>query len=146
MDYDRSPETRTRSRSSRHAPPRRSSPKTAQTWPSTPRAWPLSALRGRDHGRRRHPAGQGPRRARARLAGPALPGDGRQLRGHLKHDVLRDEGEAYARKLAQAVSAVRFNGTIHDFVLLNAIADTPPVRSALRQATAALGEALRPRA
>jgi acetyl esterase len=65
-----------------------------------------------------------------------------------ENDVLRDEGEAYARKLAQAgvpVTSVRFNGTIHDFVLLNAIADTPPVRSALQQATAALRAALRPR-
>jgi acetyl esterase len=64
-----------------------------------------------------------------------------------ENDVLRDEGEAYARKLAQAgvpVTSVRFNGTIHDFVLLNAIADTPPVRSALQQATAALRAALRP--
>jgi acetyl esterase len=66
-----------------------------------------------------------------------------------ENDVLRDEGEAYARKLAQAgvaVSSVRFNGTIHDFVLLNAIADTPPVRSAMQQATAALKKALRTQA
>jgi acetyl esterase/lipase len=38
-----------------------------------------------------------------------------------ENDVLRDEGEACARKLAQAgvrVTAVRYNGTIHDFVLL----------------------------
>ena len=37
-----------------------------------------------------------------------------------ENDVLRDEGEAYARKLAQAgvrVTSVRYNGTIHDFVL-----------------------------
>lgn len=43
-------------------------------------------------------------------------------------DVLRDEGEAYAHKLIAAgvrVTAVRFHGTIHDFVLLNAIATTP---------------------
>jgi acetyl esterase len=66
-----------------------------------------------------------------------------------ENDVLRDEGEAYARKLAQAgvpVTSIRFNGTIHDFVLLNAIAETPPVRAAMQQATAALREALRPRA
>jgi len=56
-------------------------------------------------------------------------------------DVLRDEGEAYARKLAQAdvrVTSVRYNGTIHDFVLLNALADTPAVRAAIAQANAAL--------
>jgi acetyl esterase len=65
-----------------------------------------------------------------------------------ENDVLRDEGEAYARKLSQAgvpVTSIRFNGTIHDFVLLNPIAETPPVRSAMRQATAALKQALRAR-
>jgi acetyl esterase len=54
-----------------------------------------------------------------------------------ENDVLRDEGEAYARKLSQAgvrVTSVRYNGTIHDFVLLNPITDTPAVRSALQQA------------
>ena len=62
-----------------------------------------------------------------------------------ENDVLRDEGEAYARKLSQAgvrVTSVRYNGTIHDFVLLNALADTPAVRSALRQARDALRTAL----
>jgi acetyl esterase len=42
-------------------------------------------------------------------------------------DVLRDEGEAYANKLREAgvrVTAVRFQGTIHDFVMLNALAHT----------------------
>ncbi|SRR5579885_12364 len=49
-------------------------------------------------------------------------------------DVLRDEGEAYAHKLIEAgvrVTAVRFHGTIHDFVLLNAIAETPATRGAI---------------
>jgi acetyl esterase len=58
-----------------------------------------------------------------------------------ENDVLRDEGEAYARKLSQAevrVTSVRYNGTIHDFVLLNRIADTPAVRGALQQANDAL--------
>jgi acetyl esterase/lipase len=62
-----------------------------------------------------------------------------------ENDVLRDEGEAYARKLAQAgvrVTSVRYNGTIHDFVLLNPIANTPAVRGALQQATNALKAAL----
>jgi acetyl esterase len=39
-----------------------------------------------------------------------------------ENDVLRDEDEAYARKLSQAsvrVTSVRYNGTIHDFVLLS---------------------------
>ena len=62
-----------------------------------------------------------------------------------ENDVLRDEGEAYARKLAQAgarVTSVRYNGTIHDFLLLNALADTPAVRAALAQANTALRAAL----
>ena len=49
-------------------------------------------------------------------------------------DVLRDEGEAYAAKLSEAgvrVTAVRYLGTIHDFVMLNAIADSAPARSAI---------------
>ena len=40
------------------------------------------------------------------------------------------------------VTAVRFNGTIHDFALLNAIADTPATRGAIRLATDALKRAL----
>jgi acetyl esterase len=53
-----------------------------------------------------------------------------------ENDVLRDEGEAYARKLSDAgirVTSIRYNGTIHDFVLLDALADTPAVRSAVAQ-------------
>jgi len=64
-----------------------------------------------------------------------------------ENDVLRDEGEAYARKLSQAgvrVTSVRYNGTIHDFVLLNPISETPAVRAAISQATAALRAALYP--
>ncbi|MCI2416019.1 alpha/beta hydrolase [Saccharopolyspora sp. K220] len=52
-------------------------------------------------------------------------------------DVLRDEGEAYATKLAQAgvpVTQVRYGGTIHDFVLLNPITETPAPRAAIAQA------------
>jgi acetyl esterase/lipase len=55
-----------------------------------------------------------------------------------QNDVLRDEGEAYAEKLAQAgvtVTSVRYNGTVHDFVMLNALADT-----AARQGSDPTGE------
>ena len=55
-----------------------------------------------------------------------------------ENDVLRDEGEAYGRKLDAAgvdVSVVRYNGMIHDFGLLNVVADVPAVRAAMRQAS-----------
>ncbi|WP_218511015.1 alpha/beta hydrolase [Variovorax sp. dw_308] len=61
-------------------------------------------------------------------------------------DVLRDEGEAYARKLDAAgvtVVATRYNGTIHDFGLLNALADLPTTRAALHQASEELKQRLR---
>jgi acetyl esterase len=56
-----------------------------------------------------------------------------------ENDPLRDEGEAYARKLMEAdvdVTAIRYNGMIHDFVLLNGIRDVPGVQAALRQVSA----------
>ena len=62
-----------------------------------------------------------------------------------ENDVLRDEGEAYARKLSDAgvrATSVRYNGTIHDFVMLNALADTPAARAAIAQAVSALKAAL----
>lgn len=49
-----------------------------------------------------------------------------------ENDVLRDEGEAYARKLDEAgvpVVSVRFNGTMHDFMMLDALADTPATQA-----------------
>lgn len=55
-----------------------------------------------------------------------------------ENDVLRDEGEAYARRLMEAgvdVAAVRFLATHHDFVMLNALADTPPAKAAIRLAS-----------
>jgi acetyl esterase len=61
------------------------------------------------------------------------------------NDVLRDEGEAYARKLDEAgvdVTCVRYTGTIHDFALLNALLDDPSTQTALRQASADLAHYL----
>lgn len=49
-------------------------------------------------------------------------------------DVLRDEGEAFARKLRMAgvdVTAMRFQGMIHDFVMLNALDQTKACRAAM---------------
>jgi acetyl esterase len=57
-------------------------------------------------------------------------------------DPLRDEGEAYAAKLRSAgvpVTAVRYQGIIHDFVMVNALRDT----HAAKAATAQGGEFLR---
>ena len=56
-------------------------------------------------------------------------------------DVLRDEGEAYAAKLRSAgvpVTTVRYDGTIHDFMMLNALSETRAARAAIGQATSFL--------
>lgn len=63
-----------------------------------------------------------------------------------ENDVLRDEGEAYARKLDEAgvkVTSVRFNGMIHDWGLLNPLSNVPGTRSAITQAAAELKKALK---
>ena len=49
-------------------------------------------------------------------------------------DVLRDEGEAYAAKLRLAgvpVTTVRYDGTVHDFMLLNPLSETKAARAAI---------------
>lgn len=63
-----------------------------------------------------------------------------------ENDILRDEGEAYARKLEEAgvkVTAIRYNGMIHDWGLLNAISKIPGTKSAMLQAAAELKTALK---
>jgi len=60
-------------------------------------------------------------------------------------DVLRDEGEAYANKLREAgvpVIATRYQGIIHDFVMLNALRSTNAAQAAISQATSYLRDAL----
>jgi acetyl esterase len=59
-------------------------------------------------------------------------------------DVLRDEGEAFAANLREAgvpVTAVRFQGIIHDFVMLNALAGTQAAQAAMTLAIATLRQA-----
>lgn len=61
-----------------------------------------------------------------------------------ENDVLRDEGEAFARKLIAAgvpTISTRYLGTIHDFVMLNALGDTPAATAAVAQASAFLRKA-----
>jgi acetyl esterase/lipase len=58
---------------------------------------------------------------------------------------LRDEGEAYASKLREAgvpVTAVRYQGIIHDFVMLNALRGTHAATAAIAQAVAFLRDVL----
>jgi acetyl esterase/lipase len=60
-------------------------------------------------------------------------------------DVLRDEGEAYGRKLREAgvdVTAIRYEGIIHDFVMLNALRGTNAASAAIAQAVAYLRNAV----
>ena len=60
-------------------------------------------------------------------------------------DVLRDEGEAYAAKLRAAgvpVTAVRYDGITHDFMMLNPLSGTNAARAAVAQAVAVLRAAL----
>jgi acetyl esterase len=93
-----------------------------------------------------------PETRQERYAAP-LKATAEQLRGlpptliqTAENDVLRDEGEAYARLLDEAgvdVTNVRYNGAIHDFGLLNALRDNPSTDTALRQAAAELAHHLR---
>ncbi|MBB6345262.1 alpha/beta hydrolase [Nonomuraea muscovyensis] len=63
-----------------------------------------------------------------------------------ENDVLRDEGEAYARKLIAAgvpTSSVRYNGTLHDFMMLNPVRATEATSAAMAQAIDVLKTALK---
>ena len=78
---------------------------------------------------------------RARSEASPLRADERELAGlppamiiTAQADVLRDEGEAFSEKLRRAgndVSAIRVQGAIHDFVMLNALDQTNACRTAM---------------
>ena len=60
-------------------------------------------------------------------------------------DVLRDEGEAYARHLRAAgvdVTAIRYGGAIHDFMMVNALRETNAAGAAIAQTASFLKTAL----
>lgn len=63
-----------------------------------------------------------------------------------EYDPLRDEGEAYAHKLMAAgvrCTCVRYNGTIHDFMMLNGLRETAAATEAINQAVGVLRRALK---
>ncbi|MFE9445145.1 alpha/beta hydrolase [Streptomyces sp. NPDC006602] len=60
-------------------------------------------------------------------------------------DVVRDEGEQYARLLRQEgvpVTAVRYLGAVHDFASLNPLRHSPPAMAAIKQGGSFLRDAL----
>ena len=62
-----------------------------------------------------------------------------------ENDVLRDEGEAYGRKLTEAgvrTTTVRYDGTLHDFMMLNPVRGTAAATAAIEQAIHILRKAL----
>ncbi|MEU3792501.1 alpha/beta hydrolase [Streptomyces fructofermentans] len=62
-----------------------------------------------------------------------------------ENDVLRDEGEAYARKLIQAgvaTTSIRYNASLHDFMMLNPVRGTQASTAAVEQAVHVLRKAL----
>jgi acetyl esterase/lipase len=64
-----------------------------------------------------------------------------------ENDVVRDEGETYARRLTAAgvrTTSMRCNGTCHDFLMLNRLRGTAATTAAVEQAAHVLRKALTP--
>ena len=62
-----------------------------------------------------------------------------------EYDVLRDEGEAFGRRLIEAgvpTTTVRYNATVHDFMMLNPLRGTAATTGAIEQAVHILRKAL----
>ena len=62
-----------------------------------------------------------------------------------ENDILRDEGEQYAKKLIQTgvdVTPIRVLATHHPYALLNALADTPATKATVQIVSEKLSEAL----
>src|SRR5215831_15459317 len=111
------------------------SPKRRLVWPGTASSWPSNVTA--PHGAR--PQDVPPL---TKSSKPCFPP---ALVITAEADVLRDEGEAYANQLRQAgvrTTAARFQGIIHDFVMLNALATTAAARGAIALATAWLRDGL----
>jgi len=63
-----------------------------------------------------------------------------------ENDVLRDEGEQYGRHLIEAgvrTTLVRYDATIHDFMMLNPLRPSAATAAAIDQAVRVLRRALR---
>ncbi|MFI6579632.1 alpha/beta hydrolase [Embleya sp. NPDC050493] len=89
---------------------------------------------------------------RAEITASPLRADSKDLEGLPpalvlvdENDVLRDEGEAYARKLIRAgvpTTSIRYNATLHDFMMLNPLRSTGATTAAMQQAISTLRVAL----
>jgi acetyl esterase/lipase len=99
---------------------------------------------GRPKGPRRPPGGPG---GQLRASLDELAGLPETFLAVDENDVLRDEGEAFARRLVEAgvpTTSVRYNATLHDFMMLNPLRGTAATTGAVEQAVHVLRRAITP--